>query len=144
MRRKPFNLSACNAQAGHRNKHSTALGLLRISRLYSQGATGVLSGGTTGANPSANTSGCGSALRPLPPHRQHVFLRLADGLPACLPYDERVLLSLMDREPDVTDYSQRKAYDTVFDELRKALAETLKKGSKQLPAICLQTLLRRP
>ncbi len=73
-----------------------------------------------------------------------VFLKLADvasGLPS---YEEQVLLSSMDREPDHTGYSQRKAYDTVFEELRKALAEALKKGSKRLLATYLQTLLAYP
>ena len=73
-----------------------------------------------------------------------IFLRLSDvasGLPS---YEEQVLLSSMDSEPDTTGYSQRSAYDTVFDELRKALAEALKSGSKRLLATYLQTLLAYP
>ena len=73
-----------------------------------------------------------------------VFLRLADvasGLPT---YDEQVMLSGMDRETDVTGFSQRKAYDVVFDTLRQALAEALAKGSKRLLATYLQTLLAYP
>ena len=47
----------------------------------------------------------------------------------------------MDTEEDGTGYSQRSAYDTVFEELRKELAEALKSGSKRLLATYLQTLL---
>ena len=56
----------------------------------------------------------------------------------------RMMLSSMDSEEDATGYSQRKAYDTVFEELRKKLAEALKKGSKRLLATYLQTLLAYP
>ena len=73
-----------------------------------------------------------------------VFLRLSDvasGLPS---YEEQVLLTSMDAEEDGTGYSQRTAYDTVFEELRKELAEALKKGSKRLLATYLQTLLAYP
>ena len=73
-----------------------------------------------------------------------VFLRLSDvasGLPS---YEEQVLLSRMDRETDFTGFSQRKAYDLVFDTLRQALAEALAKGSKRLLATYLQTLLAYP
>ena len=45
---------------------------------------------------------------------------------------------------DGTGYSQRTAYDTVFEELRKELAEALKKGSKRLLSTDLQTLLAYP
>ena len=50
----------------------------------------------------------------------------------------------MDSEADSTGYSQRSAYDTVFEELRKELAEALKAGSKRLLATYLQTLLAYP
>ena len=73
-----------------------------------------------------------------------VFLRLSDvasGLPS---YEEQVMLSGMDRETDFTGFSQRKAYDAVFDTLRQALAEALAKGSKRLLATYLQTLLAYP
>ena len=46
----------------------------------------------------------------------------------------------MDSEEDATGYSQRSAYNTVFDELRLKLAEALQKGSKRLLATYLQTL----
>ena len=73
-----------------------------------------------------------------------VFLRLSDvasGLPG---YDEQILLSSMDSEEDATGYSQRSAYNTVYEELRKKLAEALKAGSKRLLVTYLQTLLAYP
>ncbi len=73
-----------------------------------------------------------------------VFLRLSDvasGLPG---YEEQVLLSGLDTEEDGTGYSQRSAYNTVFEELRKELANALKAGSKRLLATYLQTLLAYP
>ncbi len=73
-----------------------------------------------------------------------VFLRLSDvasGLPG---YEEQILLSSMDTEEDATGYSQRTAYNTVFEELRKELANALKAGSKRLLATYLQTLLAYP
>ena len=73
-----------------------------------------------------------------------VFLRLSDVVSGLPPYEEQVLLSGMDSETDATGYSQRGSYDTVFDELRKALADALAKGSKRLLATYLQTLLAYP
>ena len=73
-----------------------------------------------------------------------VFLRLSDVASGLPPYEEQVLLSGMDRETDYTGFSQRKAYDLVFDTLRQALAEALAKGSKRLLATYLQTLLAYP
>ena len=73
-----------------------------------------------------------------------VFLRLSDVAAGLPPYEEQVMLSSMDSEADATGYSQRKAYDTVFDKLRRELAEALKKGSKRLLATYLQTLLAYP
>ena len=73
-----------------------------------------------------------------------VFLRLADvasGLPG---YEEKILVSSMDSEEDATGYSQRTAYNTVFEELKKELAAALKSGSKRLLATYLQTLLAYP
>ena len=66
---------------------------------------------------------------------------VASGLPD---YDEQILLSSMDSEEDATGYSQRTAYNTVFEELRLKLAEALKAGSKRLLATYLQTLLAYP
>ena len=73
-----------------------------------------------------------------------VFLRLSDVASGLPDYEEQVLLSSMDSEEDSTGYSQRRAYDTVFEELRRELAEALKKGSKRLLATYLQTLLAYP
>ena len=73
-----------------------------------------------------------------------VFLRLSDVASGLPDYDEQILLSSMDSEEDATGYSQRSAYNTVFEELRKELAEALKAGSKRLLATYLQTLLAYP
>ena len=73
-----------------------------------------------------------------------VFLQLADVASGLPPYEEQVMLSSMDSEEDSTGYSQRSAYNTVFDELRKKLAVALKAGSKRLLATYLQTLLAYP
>ena len=73
-----------------------------------------------------------------------VFLRLSDVASGLPEYEERILLSSMDAEEDSSGYSQHSAYDTVFEELRKKLAEALKKGSKRLLATYLQTLLAYP
>ena len=73
-----------------------------------------------------------------------MFLRLSDVASGLPPYQEQVLLSGMDREPDHTGLPQRKAYDVVFDTLRQALAEAWAKGSKRLLATYLQTLLAYP
>ena len=66
---------------------------------------------------------------------------MASGLP---PYDEQILLSGMDSEEDATGYSQRSAYNKVFEELKKELSKALKAGSKRLLATYLQTLLAYP
>ena len=47
-----------------------------------------------------------------------VFLRLADVASGLPPYEEQVMLSSMDSEEDATGYSQRSAYNTVYEELR--------------------------
>ena len=73
-----------------------------------------------------------------------VFLRLADVASGLPDYEEKILVSSMDSEEDATGYSQRSAYNKVFEELRKELAEALKSGSKRLLATYLQTLLAYP
>ena len=73
-----------------------------------------------------------------------VFLRLSDVASGLPPYEEQVLLSGMDTREDSTGYSQRVAYDTVFEELRKKLSDALSKGSKRLLSTYLQTLLAYP
>ena len=73
-----------------------------------------------------------------------LFLRLSDVASGLPPYEEQVMLSGMDSEPDHTGYSQRTAHGHVFDKLREALADALSKGSKRLLATYLQTLLAYP
>ena len=73
-----------------------------------------------------------------------VFLKLADVASALPPYEEQVLLSGMDSDADLTGFSQRSAYNHVFEELHEALVKALKKGSKRLLATYLQTLLAYP
>ena len=73
-----------------------------------------------------------------------VFLKLADVASALPPYEEQVLLSGMDSDVDLTGFSQRSAYNHVFEELHEALVKALKKGSKRLLATYLQTLLAYP
>ena len=73
-----------------------------------------------------------------------VFLRLSDVASGLPDYDEQILLSSLDSEQDGTGYSQRTAYTTVYEELRKELADALKSGSKRLLATYLQTLLAYP
>ena len=73
-----------------------------------------------------------------------IFLRLSDVASGLPPYEERVLLSGMDSEPDHTGLSQRSAYDMVYGALKKALGEALATGSKRLLGTYLQTLLAYP
>ena len=73
-----------------------------------------------------------------------VFLRLSDVASGLPDYDEQILVSGMDTEEDSTGYSQRSAYNKVFEELKKELANALKAGSKRLLATYLQTLLAYP
>ena len=73
-----------------------------------------------------------------------VFLRLSDVASGLPEYEEQILLSSMDGEEDATGYSQRSAYNRVFEDLKKELASALKKGSKRLLATYLQTLLAYP
>ncbi len=73
-----------------------------------------------------------------------IFLRLSDvaaGLPS---YEEQVMLSGMDSEPDSLGYSQRGAYGTLYDKLREELTAALVRGSKKLLAVYLQALLAYP
>ncbi len=73
-----------------------------------------------------------------------VFLKLADVASGLPDYDEQILVSPMDPEEDSTGFSQRSAYNALFEELRKHLAAALKRGSKRLLATYLQTLLAYP
>ena len=73
-----------------------------------------------------------------------IFLRLSDVASGLPDYTEQVMISGMDSKEDSTGYSQRSAYDTVFEELRKKLTDALSKGSKRLLSTYLQTLLAYP
>ena len=54
-----------------------------------------------------------------------VFLRLSDVASGLPDYDEQILVSGMDSEEDATGYSQRSAYNKVFEELKKELTNAL-------------------
>ena len=104
--------------------------------------------GATAAG-GATAGWCASVPASLPSALFHlignsIFLRLSDVASGLPPYEERVLLSGMDSEPDHTGLSQRSAYDTVYGALKKALGEALATGSKRLLGTYLQTLLAYP
>ena len=80
-----------------------------------------------------------------------VFLRLADVASGLPPYEEQVLLSSLDSEPDPkakspegVSYSQRSAYADLEATMRAALKSALSQGSKRLLAAYLQSLLAYP
>ena len=73
-----------------------------------------------------------------------IFLHLSDVASGLPPYEEQVMLSSMDSDEDATGFSQRGAYNHVFDKFREALGDALAKGSKRLLAAYLQTLLAYP
>ena len=73
-----------------------------------------------------------------------IFLRLSDVASGLPPYTEEVLVSGMDAESDSTGFSQRAAYEALFETLRAALADALAKGSRRLLAAYLQSLLAFP
>ena len=73
-----------------------------------------------------------------------VFLRLSDVASGLPPYEEQILLSPMDSEPDSYGYTQRGAYGTLYEKLREALADALAKGSRKLLSTYLQSLLAYP
>ena len=80
-----------------------------------------------------------------------VFLRLSDVASGLPPYEEQVLLSSLDSEPDPkakspegVAYSQRSAYSELEATMRAALKSALAQGSKRLLAAYLQSLLAYP
>ena len=80
-----------------------------------------------------------------------VFLRLADVASGLPPYEEQVMLSSLDSEPDPkakspegVAYSQRSAYADLEATMRAALKTALSQGSKRLLAAYLQSLLAYP
>ena len=73
-----------------------------------------------------------------------VFLRLSDvasGLPA---YEEQVMLTGMDSDADATGFSQKSAYEKLFEKLRHAMVKALADGSRRLLSTYLQSLLAYP
>ncbi len=119
----------------------------RRSRSGSPTTTRWRTGGSAGGASTARWSGRGRASCPAPSSTSSAapsscgLADVASGLP---PYDEQVMLSSMDSDEDATGYSQRSAYNTVYEDLRLKLAEALKAGSKRLLATYLQTLLAYP
>ncbi len=80
-----------------------------------------------------------------------IFLRLSDVASGLPPYEEQVLLSSLDSEPDPkakspegVAYSQRSAYSELEATMRAALKSALAQGSKRLLAAYLQSLLAYP
>ncbi len=80
-----------------------------------------------------------------------VFLRLSDVASGLPPYEEKVMLSSLDSEPDPkakspegVSYSQRSAYADLEATMRAALLSALAQGSKRLLAAYLQSLLAYP
>ena len=80
-----------------------------------------------------------------------VFLRLADVASGLPPYEEQVMLSSLDTEPEPkaklpegVAYSQRSAYADLEATMRAALRSALSQGSKRLLAAYLQSLLAYP
>ena len=80
-----------------------------------------------------------------------VFLRLADVASGLPNYEEQVMLSSLDSEPDPkakspegVAYSQRSAYADLEATMRAALKSALSQGSKRLLAAYLQSLLAYP
>ena len=131
LRRAPLD-TAVRLRGAHRRQARRRRGGGRAQQQAAQ----VPQGGQGEAGPRA--------LGPLPHHRQHRLpAPRGRGLGAA-PYEEQVMLSSMDSEEDATGYSQRSAYNTVYEELRLKLAEALKAGSKRLLATYLQTLLAYP
>ncbi len=73
-----------------------------------------------------------------------VFLRLSDvasGLPA---YEEQIILAAMDWDADATGFSQKSAYEKLFEKLRHAMVKALADGSRRLLSTYLQSLLAYP
>ena len=97
--------------------------------------------GETQASSSTLSVPCSCAHCPSAEKEYHtIFLRLSDVASGLPPYEERVLLSRMDSEPDHTGLSQRSAYEMLYEALKSALGAALATGSKRLLATYLQTL----
>ena len=73
-----------------------------------------------------------------------VFLRLSDVASGLPDYEEQVMLSAMHLDADATGFSQKSAYEELFETLRKAMVKALADGSRRLLSIYLQSLLAYP
>ena len=73
-----------------------------------------------------------------------VFLRLSDVASGLPNYDEQVMLAGMDHDADTTGFSQKSAYEKLFEKLRHAMVKALADGSRRLLSTYLQSLLAYP
>ena len=73
-----------------------------------------------------------------------VFLRLSDVASGLPDYDEQVMLTAMDPDTDATGFSQKSAYEKLFEKLRHAMVKALADGSRRLLSTYLQSLLAYP
>ena len=73
-----------------------------------------------------------------------MFLRLSDVASGLPDYEEQVMLTARDRDADATGFSQKLAYDKLFEKLRHAMAKALADGSRQLLSTYVQSLLAYP
>ena len=73
-----------------------------------------------------------------------VFLRLSDVASGLPDYDEQVMLTAMDSDADATGFSQKSAYEKLFEKLRHAMVKALADGSRRLLSTYLQSLLAYP
>ena len=72
------------------------------------------------------------------------FLRLNDVSSDLPRYDEHVITVPMDTEVDDTGYSQRSAYNHLYQKMYQAMMEALADGSQRLMGAYLQTMLAYP
>ena len=73
-----------------------------------------------------------------------VFLRLSDVASGLPDYEEQVMLTAMDPDTDATGFSQKSAYEKLFEKLRHAMVKALADGSRRLLSTYLQSLLAYP
>ena len=84
--------------------------------------------------------------RACPTTRSHVQLHKSQikYIPLSAPYQEVIHLSEMRTTPDDSGFSQASAYQHIYRNLRAAMVDQLRKGSKRLLSVYLQTLLAYP
>ena len=78
------------------------------------------------------------------PAGNSLFLRLSDVASGLPDYDEQVMLTAMDPDADTTGFSQKSAYEKLFEKLRHAMVKALADGSRRLLSTYLQSLLAYP